>query len=180
MLEWLNNLRSRRNARDNDDDHGRSRRVYYFEPRGLGREFRTPYLSVYEFRSGDSWKSQRDRLRAVVNRHLLADASLVSIGSISFWRVWASIVPSVRPSHWITAGYRSSVNRWDKVPVIQFPASLGDSEGVLKDIAKPISWAIDALPIPPSLQLEERERNSFSLTLLSALSIAVRDQMTRH
>ena len=175
MIEWFNKSRSRRNGRDNE----RPRRIYYFE-RGLGMGDRTPYLSIDEFRMGDPWRSQRDRLRAVVDRQLLADASFISVGNISYWRVWASIVPSVIPSHWITAGYRSTSSRWDKVPIIQFPASLGDSEGVLRDIAEQVAWAIDALPLPESLTMEGPKKRIFSLTLLSALSIAVRDQMTRH
>ena len=69
------------------------------------------------------------------------------------------------------------MSEYDVVPVIQFPASLGDSEGVLRDVAQQIADAIDALPMPPSLQLEKRERRVLSLTLLSALSIAVRNRM---
>ena len=177
MIEWFHKLRNQK-----EKNYDTPRRIYYFERgrTGLGDSARTPYLSIDEFRMGDPWRSQRDRLRSVVDRQLLADASFVAVGSISYWRVWASIIPSVVPSHWITAGYRSTESRWDKVPIIQFPASLGDSEGVLRDIAEQVSWAIDALPLPPSLQLEKRERSVFSLTLLSALSIAVRDQMTRH
>ena len=177
MIEWLNNLRTRRNAKNND----RPRRVYYFERGlGLGRSTCTPYLSIDEFRMGDPWRDQRDRLRAVVERHLLVDASYIAVGSVSYWRVWGTIIPSVMPSHWITAGYRSTESRWDKVPIIQFPASLGDSEGVLKDIAEQVSWSIDALPLPDSLTLKGPKKRVFSLTLLSALAIAVRDQMTRH
>jgi len=179
MIEWFDNL-----GRKNEEQR---RRIYYFDNTDstgdgslLGPRFRTPYLAIDEFRQNDDWKDQRDRLRRVVERQLLCHASIVSIGQISYWRVWASIIPSVRPSHWITAGYRSTVNRWDKVPVIQFPASLGDSEGVVKDLAEPMAWAIDALRLPSSLTLERSERAVFSLTLLSALSMAVRDQMTRH
>lgn len=176
MIEWFHRLRKK-----DGKNHDRPRRVYYFERGlGLGHYDRTPYISIDEFRMGDPWRDQRDRLRVVVERQLLVDASVVSIGTISYWRVWASIIPSVIPSHWITAGYRSTLNRWDKVPIIQFPASLGDSEGVIKDIAEQITWAIDALPLPESLQLEKSQRNVFSLTLLSSLAIAVRDQMTRH
>lgn len=175
MIQWLYNLRIK-----NEKDQKRPREIYRFERSGLGYELRTPYLTIHEFRIGDPWKTQRDRLRRVVDREFLADASIVSIGSVSFWRVWASIIPSVAPSHWVTAGYRSTLNKWDKVPIIQFPASLGDSEGVLRDIAEPISWAIDSLPLPESLQLEASKRRTFSYTLLSRLSIAVRDQMARH
>lgn len=179
MLQWLNKIRGK-DAKD-QRDKDRDRKIYYFESGrvGLGHRPRTAYLSIHEFRSGDDWKPQRDRLKRVVERELLCHASIVSIGQISYWRVWASIIPSVMPSHWITAGYRSTENRWDKVPIIQFPASLGDSEGVVRDIAEPISWAIDALPVPPSLQLEKREKRVLSLTLLSALSIAVRERMGR-
>jgi len=173
MIEWFNNLKHK------DDDE--NRRIYYFDKKGDGLGFwpRTIYIEIDEFRSGDPWRSQRDRLKLVVERQLLSHASVVSIGQISYWRVWGNIIPSVRPSHWITAGYRSTKSRWDKVPVIQFPASLGTSESVLQDLAKPMTWAIDALPLPPSLQLERSERAVFSLTLLSELSIAVRDQMGR-
>ena len=176
MIEWFNKLRGK-----NEKGKDQPRRIYYFESERsrLGTRPRTAYLSIDEFRAGDTWKPQRDRLRSVVERQLLCHASIVSINSISYWRVWASIVPSVRPSHWVTAGYRSTENRWDKVPIIQFPASLGDSESVVRELAEPISWAIDALPLPPSLQLEKRERSVFSLTLLSSLSIAVREQMGR-
>ena len=176
MIEWFNkNLRGK-----HANDRERPRRIYYFERRsGLGGRIRTPYLAIDEFRVGDDWKDQRDRLRLVVERELLSHASIVSIGQVSYWRVWAAIVPSVMPSHWITAGYRSTENRWDKVPVIQFPASLGDSDSVVKELAEPMAWAIDALPLPTSLQLEKHERNSLSLMLLSSLSIAVRDRMSR-
>lgn len=180
MIEWFNNLGKK------DDRNRARRRVYYFDNTNsagdgydLGPRLRTPYIAIDEFRSGDDWKDQRDRLRRVVERQLLCHASIVSIGQISYWRVWASIIPSVRPSHWITAGYRSTVNRWDKVPVIQFPVSLGDSEGVVRDLAEPMAWAIDALQLPPSLTLEKSERAVLSLTLLSSLSMAVRDRMGR-
>jgi|GEM_PF-3678041 len=176
MIEWFKNSKRK-------NEQNRARQIYYFDRRGhgyeLGSRLRTPYLVIDEFRSGDEWKSQRDRLKRVVERQLLAHASIVSIGQISYWRVWASIVPSVIPSHWITAGYRSTENRWDKVPVIQFPASLGDSEGVVKNLAEPMAWAIDALQVPESLQLKNSEKAVLSLTVLSALSIAVRDQMSR-
>ena len=176
MIEWFNNLRR--------EDHGKRRRIYYFDNGDsegdglhLGTRLRTVYLSIDEFRPGDDWKSQRDRLRRVVERQLLSHASVVSIGQVSYWRVWASIVPSIRPSHWITAGYRSTQNQWDKVPVVQFPASLGTSESVVRDLADPMAWAIDALQVPESLTLQKSERAVLSLTLLSALSIAVRDRM---
>ena len=179
MIEWFNNSKRKDNERTS-----RTRRIYSFNGSRhgseLGSEPRTAYLAIDEFRSGDSWKPQRDRLRYAVERQLLSHSSIVSVGTISYWRVWAAIIPSVAPSHWVTAGYRSTENKYDKVPVIQFPASLGNSEGVIHDLAEPMAWAIDALPLPPSLQLEKRERSVFSLTLLSALSIAVRDQMTRH
>ena len=173
MTEWFNNLK-----RKNEEQ---SRRIYYFDKRGdgLGVWPRTIYIEIDEFRSGDDWKNQRDRLKLVVERQFLSHASIVSIGQISYWRVWSSIIPSVVPSHWITAGYRSTRNRWDKVPVIQFPASLGTSESVLKDLAKPMTWAIDALPLPLSLTLERSERAVFSLTLLSELAVSVRGQMSR-
>ena len=174
MIEWFNNSKGKKNERNS-----RSRRIYSFNGSGLGTEPRTAYLSIDEFRSGDSWKPQRDRLKYAVERQLLCHSSIVAVGSVSYWRVWAAIIPSVTPSHWITAGYRSTENKYDKVPVIQFPASLGSSEDVIHDLAEPISWAIDALPLPPSLTLKERERAVFSLTLLSSLSIAVRDQMSR-
>ena len=178
MLQWLNTFRGK-DAKDRNREA--DRRIYYFESErpGLGHRPRTAYLSIHEYRSGDDWRDQRDRLKRVVERELLCHASIVAVGQISYWRVWASIIPSVVPSHWITAGYRSTENRWDKVPIIQFPASLGDSEGVVRDIAEPISWAIDALPLPPSLQLEGSKKRVFSLTLLSALSIAVRARMGR-
>ena len=179
MIEWFNNSKRKENEKDS-----RSRRIYSFNGSRNGFELgvgpRTAYLAIDEFRNGDDWKDQRDRLKYAVERQLLSHSSIVSVGTISYWRVWASIIPIVTPSHWITAGYRSTENRYDKVPVIQFPASLGDSEGVIHDLAEPMAWAIDALPLPLSLQLEKRERSVFSLTLLSALSIAVRDQMTRH
>ena len=175
MIEWFNNSKHKNNGK-------RSRRVYYFDRRGdgLGIRPRTPYLEIDEFREGDPWKSQRDRLKRVVERQLLCHASIVSIGQVSYWRVWGSIVPSVIPSHWITAGYRSTENHWDKMPVIQFPASLGASDGAVRDLADPMAWAIDALQIPESLTLENSQRAVFSLTILSALSIAVRDRMSRH
>lgn len=179
MIEWFNNLRR-------EEDHGKRRRIYYFDNRDragdgsyLGPRLRTAYLAIDEFRPGDDWKSQRDLLRRVVERQLLSHASIVSIRQISYWRVWASIIPSIRPSHWITAGYRSTQNQWDKVPVIQFPVSLGDSEGVVRDLAEPMAWAIDALQVPDSLQLQKSERAVLSLTLLSALSIAVRTRMSQ-
>ena len=172
MIEWFKNSKGK--------DHGRTRRIYSFNGSGLGAEPRTAYLAVDEFRSGDPWELQRDRLRRVVERQLLSHSSIVAVGSISYWRVWAAVIPSLTPSHWITAGYRSTENKWDKVPVIQIPVSLGSSEGVIHDLAEPMAWAIDALPLPPSLQLDREKRAVFSLTLLSSLSIAVRDQMTRH
>jgi len=176
MIEWFKNSKRKH-------EQNRARQIYYFDRKGhgyeLGSRLRTPYLVIDEFRSGDEWKSQRDRLKRVVERQLLCHASIVSIGQVSYWRVWSSIVPSVIPSHWITAGYRSTENRWDKVPVIQFPASLGDSESVVKDLAEPMAWAIDALQVPESLTLKNSEKAVLSLTLLSALSIAVRDQMSR-
>ena len=176
MIEWFKNSKGKHERKQ-------ARQIYYFDRRGhghdLGPRFRTPYLGIDEFRSGDEWTSQRDRLKRVVERQLLAHASIVSIGQVSYWRVWASIVPSIEPSHWITAGYRSTENRWDKVPVIQFPASLGDSEAVVKDLADPMAWAIDALQLPESLTLKKSEKAVLSLTVLSALSIAVRDQMSR-
>ena len=171
MLQWLNKSRGK-------DERDKDRKIYYFDQSRLGHGPRSVYLRIDEFRSGDDWKNQRDRLKRVVEREFLSHASVVSVGQISYWRVWGRIIPSVMPSHWITAGYRSTQNRWDKVPVIQFPASLGDSASVVKDLAKPMAWAIDALPIPPSLQLEGREKRNLSFTLLSELSIAVRDQMS--
>jgi len=170
MIDWFQ--KSSRN-----DERNGSRRIYSFNGSRLGPELRTAYIAIDEFRQGDLWKDQRDRLRIVVSRQLLAHASIVSIGQISYWRVWAAIIPSVVPSHWITAGYRSTENKWDKVPVIQIPVSLGTSESVVRDIAEPIAWAIDALQLPESLQLSKRERSVFSLTVLSALSIAVRSRM---
>ena len=171
MFEWFH--------KSSKKDESDRRRIYYFDNTrdGHGLGLRTPYLAIDEFRQGDQWKDQRDRLRAVVSRQLLAHASIVSIGQVSYWRVWAAVIPSVVPSHWITAGYRSTESRFDKVPVIQFPVSLGTSEDVVKDLAEPVAWAIDALPLPPSLQLSRRERSVFSLTVLSALSIAVRSRM---
>lgn len=175
MLEWFYKSRSRK--QDEQSKQQKREPIYRHERVGLGTGPRTCYLQIDEYRQGDRWRPQRDRLRRTVERHLLAEASVVTIGSISFWRVWASIVPTLLPSHWITAGYCSTMSEYDVVPVIQFPASLGDSEGVLRDVAQQIADAIDALPMPPSLQLEKRERRVLSLTLLSALSIAVRNRM---
>ena len=176
MIEWFNNLGRKNERRER-------RRVYYFDGTRHGSDVgpnpRTVYLSIDEFRYGDDWSGQRDRLKYVVERQLLCHSSIVAVGSISYWRVWAFIIPSIAPSHWITAGYRSTENRLDKVPVIQFPACLGNSEAVVLDIADKMAWAIDALPMVGSLQLEKRQRSVFSLTLLSALSVAVRDWMSR-
>lgn len=153
----------------------RPRRIYYIERSGLGRGPLTAYLSIDEWRSGDDWKESRDRLRTVVRSQLLEEASRVAIGSISFHSVWSSIIPSVCPSHWITAGIRSTVSK-RKTPIIQIPVSLGVANDAIV-IGGPVFFAIDALPLPKSLEISRRDRAVFSLTLLSALSIAVRDQM---
>jgi hypothetical protein len=155
----------------------RPRRVYYNERIGLGRGYITAYIVIEEWRSGDNWHEASDRLRQVVRKELLQEAPYITFGSISLHDVWASIIPSVRPSHWITAGFRSTQILKAKTPIIQIPVSLGGKDGIVQDVGGVIFFAIDALPQPKSLDISSRDRAVFSITLLSALSIAVRDQM---
>jgi hypothetical protein len=154
----------------------RPRRVHYLERIGLGRGPITAYYSLEEWRPGDNWHESSDRLRKAVQKQLLKEATFVTLDSLSFHDVWASIIPSVRPSHWITAGFRSTQNLKAKTPIIQIPACLGDTDSAI-EIGGLVFFAIDALPYPDSLDLSQRDRAVFALTLLSALSIAVRDQM---
>jgi hypothetical protein len=155
----------------------RPRRVYYNERVGLGRGYITAYLIIEEWRSGDNWHEASDRLRQVVRKELLQEAPYITIGSISLHDVWAAIVPSVCPSHWITAGFRSTEILKAKTPIIQIPVSIGTTDSAIRDIGGVVFFAIDALPYPDSLDISSRDRAVFSVTLLSALSIAVRDQM---
>jgi hypothetical protein len=155
-----------------------SRRVYYVERVGLGRGPITAYFDMHEFRPGENWRTERDRLERVVQKQLLKEAPFAPIGQISLYDVWASIIPSVRPSHWITAGYRSTQDPKIKEPIIHFPASLGDTDKAIEDIGGPCFFAIDALPYPESIEaIDRRDRAVFCLTLLYAMSIAVREQM---
>lgn len=160
---------------DSSDD--RPRRVHYLERVGLGRESITAYYCLEEWRPGDNWHDASDRLRSIVRKELLKEAPYITLGSISLHDVWASIVPSVRPSHWITAGFRSTQILKAKAPIIQIPVSIGDTDSAIRDIGGVVFFAIDALPYPESLDISSRDRAVFSVTLLSALSIAVRDQM---
>lgn len=155
----------------------RPRRIYYNERFGLGRGPITGFIQIDEWRSGDDWNESRDRLRTVVQNQLLKEATYVSIGQISFYDVWAEIIPKVRPSHWITGGFRSTQIAKAKAPIIQIPVCLGSTDEAIEHIGGPVFFAIDALPYPESLDLSQRDRAVFSLTLLSSLSIAVRDEM---
>ena len=154
------------------------RRVHYLERIGMGRGDIIPYWDMHEFRPGEDWIQSRDRLQRVVQKQLLKNTPFAPLGQISFYDVWASIIPSVRPSHWVTAGYRSTQSPKIKEPIIHFPASLGDTDAAIRDVGGPCFFAIDALPCPESIELiDRRDRAVFCLTLLYALSIAVRDQM---
>lgn len=153
----------------------RPRRIYYNKRSGLGNGHITGYLSIDEWRSGDYWHESRDRLRKVVHSQLLVEASLFTIGPISFHEVWASIIPSVCPSHWITAGFRSNVTK-KNIPIIQIPVCIGSTDDSIR-VGGSVFFAIDALQLPVSLNVSKRDRAVFSFTLLSALSIVVRDQM---
>ena len=155
----------------------RPRRVHYLERVGLGCGPITAYYSLDEWRVGDKWNEASDRLRSIVREELLKEAPYITLGSISLHDVWAAIIPSVCPSHWITAGFRSTKALRSKTPIIQIPVSLGDTDSAIRDIGGIVFFAIDALPYPESLDISSRDRAVFSITLLSALSIAVRDQM---
>ncbi len=155
----------------------RPRRVHYLERVGLVREPFTAYYCLEEWRAGDNWHEASDRLRQVVRKELLQEAPYITFGSISLHDVWAAIIPSVRPSHWITAGFRSTQILKAKTPIIQIPVAIGGTDSAIRDIGGVVFFAIDALPQPESLDISSRDRAVFSVTLLSALSIAVRDQM---
>jgi hypothetical protein len=161
-------------------DHGqdRPRRVYYNQSdfSGLGNR-PISFLSIDEFRNGDDWIFARDRLSQIVQKELLSTAPQVTPGSVSWHDVWASIVPSVIPSHWITVGWRDRWIKAEKVNVVQIPVSLGRTEDVIA-IAGQVFFAIDALSKPKSLEsIEKRDRAVLSITLFWTIAIAVREDM---
>lgn len=159
----------------------RPRRVYYSQRIGLWIPPIVAYFSLDEFRAGDEWHEGRDRLSAIVQQEFLQDSARYAVGQISLHTVWASIIPSVYPSHWITVGWRSSAidRQKEKAPVIQIPVSIGPTDEAIRDVCGPIFFAIDALPAPESLDLSNRDRAVLSITMLSALSIAIRERMKR-
>lgn len=156
----------------------RPRRIYYNQSEfsGLGNRLVT-FIAIDEFRNGDEWIFARDRLSEVVQKELLATAPQVSPGAVSWHDVWASIVPSVIPSHWITVGWRDRWIKAEKVNIVQIPLSLGGTEDVIA-IAGQVFFAIDALSKPKSLEtIEKRDRAVLSITLFWTIAIAVREEM---
>jgi hypothetical protein len=155
------------------------RRIYNYE-RIYNRKPCNAYLSIDRFRGGDKWMDQRATLQRVVQKFILAEAAQHPVGSISLYAVWTALIPVVAPTHWITAGYRSSANRLEREPIIQIPVSLGglSTDQIIESIGGPLGFAVDSL-IPPNRidELTQRDRAVFGFTLLSALTLEARDLM---
>jgi hypothetical protein len=155
------------------------RRIYSYE-RIWDRKPCNAYLSIDRFRSGDRWLEKRATLQGVVQQVILNEVAQHPVGSASLYAVWDAIIPKVTPSYWITAGYRSNLNRLDREPIIQIPVSLGalPTDRIIESIGGPLGFAIDSLIPPETLTaLTPRDRAVFSFTLLSALTLEVRDLM---
>ena len=161
---------------DSNKYGSRPRRLYCIEGPDLGRGDITVYVRLDEFRSDDEWILSRDRLRQVVRKQLLAEATFVTLGTTNFFDVWRSIIPTAEPDYWITAGVRSGKASKTKSPIIQIPVCLPSDKGAI-EVCEAIFFALEALPIARSLAAIPRDRAVFSLTALSALSIAVRHRM---
>ena len=161
-------------------DNDRSRRIRSIGRSGLGVAQPNPYLYLDEWRYGDDWMESRDRLRSVVQTEILSREGSFTFGNVSIFDVWDLIIPSSRPSHWITCGLRFESEPKTQIPIIQIPVSLGTDERAIV-VCNAIFFAIEALPLPSNLEtnisIPRRDRAVICLTLLSALSIAVRDQM---
>jgi hypothetical protein len=161
----------------------RPRRIYSYQ-RAWNRRPVNAYLAIDRFRSGDDWARARDSLQSFVSRELLRDTARYPVGSVSLYRVWEEVIPTVRPSHWITGGYRCQIDRLEKVPIVKVPVCLPErllptDDRIAEKIGGPVGFAIDSLPPPETLVVSNRDKLIFSATLLAALSLEVRDLMRR-
>lgn len=156
------------------------RRIYNYE-RVVGRRPIESYLSIDRVRVRDPWQGQRDSLRTIVQKHILADAAQYPVASVSLHRVWAALIPDFAPNYWITAGYRRSDAGLEREPLIQIPLNLeGTTEQIAEFIGGPVGYAAESLESPASLEsLTPEQRLTFRFTVLSAITIAVRDQMSQ-
>lgn len=156
------------------------RRIYNYERLMGGRPVES-YLSIDRVRVRDPWQGQRDSLRTIVQKHILADTAQYPVASISLHRVWASLIPDFAPNYWITSGYRRSDAGLDREPLIQIPLNLeGTTDQIAEFIGGPVGYAVESLEPPASIEsLTPEQRLTFRFTVLSAITIAVRDQMSR-
>jgi len=156
-----------------------SRRIYSYE-RIWNRKPINAYFCIDRFRGGDDWIEARNQLKSFVQTELLKDVARYPLGSISLYAAWSAIIPDVRPTHWISAGYRCQIERFEKIPIVRIPLSLSifaTDDRIIERIGGPVGWAVDSLPNPETLVLSGREKLVFASTLLNALALEVRDEL---